>query len=259
MTGMAAELCGDLTAVESLGYKVEKDGIILNESGNSFSKLGCRRALLSDLSPAATFIACNYNTPVNKTTFRSTSEQILTQLEAECGWMYLTLDRPKPSQITKAGELLKTHRADLRNTGNGLPWGRINYTIWSDVFVCPECTGEVVFWDAAIDKKAGEVLDEFHCSHCTARLTKRNMEWAFVTALDPALKCIVRMSKQVPVLIKYTVGKQRLEKTPDEFDLKLLAVLDSESESSWYPTDAIPKGDKTSDPFRIGITHVHMF
>ena len=33
------------------------------------------------------------------------------------------------------------------------PLGKINYTVWSDVFVCPECTKEVIFWEAAVDKK----------------------------------------------------------------------------------------------------------
>jgi predicted RNA-binding Zn-ribbon protein involved in translation (DUF1610 family) len=25
--------------------------------------------------------------------------------------------------------------------------GKINYTVWSDVFVCPTCGEEFVFWD----------------------------------------------------------------------------------------------------------------
>src|SRR5690606_28714713 len=68
MTGVAAQLCGDREAVESLGYKVDDQGVIyqpgLGENGETvwrpFSKLGARRAILNDLSPAATFIAYNY-------------------------------------------------------------------------------------------------------------------------------------------------------------------------------------------------------
>ena len=65
MTGVAAQLCGDKSVVESLGYRVDKDGTIYQqetgEDGKTvwkpFSKLGARRAVLNDLSPAATFIA----------------------------------------------------------------------------------------------------------------------------------------------------------------------------------------------------------
>lgn len=71
MTGVAAQLCGDRKVVESLGYRVERDGTIfqeeLDENGKKvwipFSKLGPRKAVLNDLSPVATFIAYNYNTP----------------------------------------------------------------------------------------------------------------------------------------------------------------------------------------------------
>src|SRR5207248_2303253 len=52
------------------------------------------RAVLCDLSPAATFIAYNYNTPVDAAAFRQDAQSVLAQVEAECGWMYRTLHRP---------------------------------------------------------------------------------------------------------------------------------------------------------------------
>lgn len=78
MTGVAAQMCGDKTVIESLGvtnqsldqkYKVTDEGLILERQINGnckadwipFSKLGVRKTILNDLSPAATFIASNYN------------------------------------------------------------------------------------------------------------------------------------------------------------------------------------------------------
>ena len=57
MTGVAAQCCSDQKTVESLGYQVQSDGVILREDGRPFSKIGMRHAILNDLSPAATFIA----------------------------------------------------------------------------------------------------------------------------------------------------------------------------------------------------------
>jgi hypothetical protein len=99
MTGVAAQLCGDRATVESLGYKVDAQGVIsrqdTDEHGKTvwtpFSKLGARRAVLNDLSPAATFIAYNYNTPVDVRAFEREAKRILAEVEAECGWMYATL------------------------------------------------------------------------------------------------------------------------------------------------------------------------
>lgn len=243
MTGVAAQLCGDKATVESLGYRVGDDGTIYQEDTDDngktvwkpFSKLGARRAVLNDLSPAATFIAYNYNTPVDVHAFEREAKRILREVEAECGWMYETIHT------------------------DGRTKGTINYTVWSDVFICPDCTREVVFWDAAVDHEAGKVQDEFPCPHCGAMLTKRRMERAWVSKYDSALKQTIRQAKQVPVLINYTVGGKRSEKKPDDFDLALIEKIENSEIPYWFPTDAIPKGDKTGEPLRIGITHVHHF
>ena len=129
MTGVAAQLCGDREVVMSLGYQVMQDGNILQEETDedgkkvwrAFSKLGVRRAVLNDLSPAATFIAYNYNMPVDVVAFEYEAKRILMEVEQECGWMYETLHT------------------------DGKTKGKINYTVWSDVFVCQECAGEVIF------------------------------------------------------------------------------------------------------------------
>ena len=232
MTGVAASLCGDKKAVEALGYRVEEDGTVLRpeeEGGKTvwkpFSRLGARRAILNDLSPAATFIAYNYNIPVDVESFTREARRILEEVEAECGWMYLTLHNPTEGQVQKA--LAELDRLPERKKGSpDLPWGRINYTVWSDVFICPSCTGEVVFWEAAVDKEAGKVREEFSCPHCGARLTKRTMERAWVLRFDKAIGETIRQAKQVPVLINYSVGKKRFEKQPDAFDLALIEKIE---------------------------------
>ena len=174
--------------------------------------------------------------------------------------MCLTLDTPKPSQLASALQLLKTHTTNLRATSVGLPWGRINYTIWSDVYLCSSCSHEIVFWEVGVDKNAGKVRDEFPCPHCNARLTKRSIERAFVTIHDTNLKETIRQAKQVPVLINYTIGKKRLEKTPDQFDRALLNVIDQAKQAAWFPTTQMPDGFNTQQP-RVshGVTHVHHF
>ncbi|HBT46728.1 MAG TPA: DNA methylase [Peptococcaceae bacterium] len=266
MTGVAASLCGDKKAVEALGYRVEEDGTILKpeeEGGKTvwkpFSKLGARRAILNDLSPAATFIAYNYNTPVDVEAFAREARRVLEEVEAECGWMYLTLHNPTEAQVKKA--LAELDALPKRKKGSPeLPWGRINYTVWSDVFICPSCASEVVFWEAAVDKEAGRVREEFPCPHCGARLSKRTMERAWITKFDKALGETIRQAKQVPVLINYTFGRKRFPKKPDAFDLALIEKIESSDIPYWFPTDRMPEGYNTEQPkVSHGITHVHHF
>ncbi len=137
MTGVAAKLCGDRTTVESLGYKVEKDGTICQQEtdGNGktvwkpFTRLGVRRAILNDLSPAATFISYNYNTPVDVKAFEYEAKRILKEVEEECGWMYETLH------------------------SDGKTKGRINYVVWSELIRCAECGNEDTYWSLAVDQE----------------------------------------------------------------------------------------------------------
>lgn len=245
MTGVAAQMCGNRKAVESLGYRVLDDGTIVDEEGRAFSRLGARKAILNDLSPAASFIAYNYNTPVDAEAFAREANRILEEVEQECGWMYET-------QHVIDGNV-QTDRA-------GKPvMGQINYTVWSDVFVCSNCASDIVFWEAAVDKEAGKVQDTFVCPTCGAEHTKRSVERAWVTKYDTAIGETVRQAKQVPVLINYTVENKRFEKRPDDHDFALLEQIEGMDIPYWFPTDRMPEGDESRRNDRNGITHVHHF
>ncbi|MBN2003260.1 MAG: DNA methylase [Anaerolineae bacterium] len=233
MTGVAAQLCGDREVVQSLGYFVDDAGNIFDappapkaEIENPKSRLGARRAILVDLSPAATFIAYNYNTPVDAAAFEREARRILKEVEAECGWMYETQHAPGVK-------------------------GKINYTVWSDVFVCGECGGEIVFWEAAVDQERGAVRKEFPCPHCNALQSKRALDRAWETVFDTALKQPVRRTKQVPVLLNYSVGKKRYEKTPDAEDLALIQRIEEREIPYWFPIDLMMfKGKEWGDMWR---------
>jgi len=107
MTGVAAQMCGDKAQVESLGYTVRADGTILDVDGQQISRLGARKAILNDLSPAATFIAFNYNTPMDATAFEREAKHILSEVEAEYGWMYTTLHEASPTEIQRVAEVIR--------------------------------------------------------------------------------------------------------------------------------------------------------
>lgn len=244
MTGVAAQMCGDRETVASLGYQVKADGTILqeeiDESGKtvwkSFSKLGARKAVLNDLSPAATFIAYNYNTPVDVKAFEKEAKRILAEVEKECGWMY------------------ETKHTDGRV-------GKINYTVWSDVFVCPECAKEVVFTEVAVDKSSEKVLETFNCPHCSTILSKKSMDRAWITTIDEATGQTIRQSKQKPVLINYSIAGQRSKFTKklSSDDMVLIQRIEQTKIDSWYPSDRMMEGKETRRNDVIGLTHVHHF
>lgn len=264
MAGVAAQLCGDRKAIESLGYRVDSEGVVYARDENSeggqwlpFSRIGRRHAILNDLSPVASFIAANYNSPVDVQTFQDEATTILREVEEEFGWMYQTLHLPAPDVLTDAVESIGAKGNP--SLPNFVATGRINFTVWSDVFTCPHCSGEVVFWEAAADKNTGKVSDTFACLHCGAELTKRNLDKLLVQFYDASLDENIRQIKQVPVLINYSIGKKRFEKKPDAFDLALIAYIDRMRISYWFPKDRMIEGRETRRNDPVGLTHVHHF
>ncbi|MCU0550076.1 MAG: site-specific DNA-methyltransferase [Leptolyngbya sp. Prado105] len=215
MTGVAAQLCGDRATVESLGYKTQKDGVVLGEESLPISRLGERRTVLNDLSPAATSIAYNYNASVDVNTFENLARALLNQFETEYGWMYRTRHRDNDS------------------------FGRINYVVWSDVFLCNYCQGEVIFWIDAVE--AGLVKEEIYCPHCSALVSKRSLDRAKTTMLDLSSNKALSRAKRVPVLINYSVGNQKFDKKPDNEDLLTLKRIEDEQVPGKYPTVRIDR------------------
>ena len=49
---------------------------------------------------------------------------------------------------------------------DGKTKGRINYTVWSDVFSCGECGKEIIFVEEALDTETGSIRETFPCPHC---------------------------------------------------------------------------------------------
>lgn len=228
MTGVAAQMFG--VENSQTGLFGEKES-------------GPRNVIVSDLSPAAQYIAFNYNNAQSVTQFFESSNRIIDEVEKECGWVYET------KHTTSSGFL----SGDKRNVG------RINYTVWSDVFVCPHCGEEIVYWDAAVDPDSRQVADEFKCPKCGMSLKKRNCENAMQVYYDDAMQATVSVSKQVPVLINYFYGGKRYDKKPDADDLALVERIQSMSIPYWYPTDRMCEGSESRRNDKYGVTHVHQF
>lgn len=233
MTGVAAQWCGSAPTVYKHALESE-----WKKQGKLAPSWGPRRVVLNDLSPAATFIAANYNMPFDVESFSKAGKQILKEVESEIGWMYETVHK------------------------DGKTKGRIEYTVWSQIYTCPECAGEVNFVDEALDEDTKRVKDSFPCPHCGAELTKQKMDRLFTTEVDVATGSTLQTPKREPSLIIYSIGKTRYQKTPDEKDLAVIDRIKSLPLPVGVPTMPIPPMHMTHERARMdysGITHIHHF
>jgi len=137
--------------------------------------------------------------------------------------------------------------------------GIINYTVWSDVFICPNCGKEISFWDVAVKEDKVSVKDIFECNNCRAKLKKKDCAKSTELIYDEAIGGTTRLIKQIPVLINYKVGSKRYDKKPDEEDYKVINKIRSMEIKNWYPTDRMIEGTESRRNDKSGITHVHNF
>lgn len=242
MTGIAAELCGDRTVVAELGYKVSADGrVSSSESADGkdvwkpFSKIGPRIPVLNDLSPIATFISNNYGALHDLAEFHVEASQAIDELEKEIGWVY---------------------QHDGARVANG---------IWSDVFYCPICSSEIVFWDAAV--KNDEISKTFSCPSCSGMVGKASskedgalkLDRAYEMKYDRYLGESIRMPKLVLVEEKIKRGSATSKiKTDREVASELLSRIDDLPPVSSVPVLKFEEGRQTNKLINgSGIQYVH--
>lgn len=211
MTGVAAQWC-DAAPVE---YRRTLE-LEFQQAGREPPQWGSRHVVLNDLSPAATLIAAGYNLPFGVASFEPAMDRILRETEAELGWMYETLH------------------------SDGRTLGRVNYTVWGQIFSCPECGAEFDFADSAIDSESHEVSAEFVCNKCKAALNKDRLERAFETRIDPATGAPWQRIRFRPVRINYRVRGKNYDKVADAQDVALVQRIDSVPLPTGIPTNEFP-------------------
>ena len=239
MTGVAAQMCGCPDTQFKGQIEAEMPEV----------EWGPRKAILNDLSPIATFISAGYNTSESVESFEQEAKEILNLLRTDFGWMMKTYH-------SENGHVVY----DL--SGNPIEC-EINCVLWSEVFICPSCAKELIYYDVALDRKAGKVLDEFRCS-CGCQMNKRDCAPSVVSVFDKVQKKAVQRIKYVPVMICYQYGKKRMEKQPDQHDLEVLQRISELNIQDFIPNEPMMGiGEKWGDTWRsghhYGITHAHHF
>lgn len=225
-TGMTGVACSSCSSQEELAK------MKLNNK-----QIGRRNSILIDLSSLASFISYQFN---NK------AVDILEFIQ----------------KIENVTELLITKYKTLftvEHTKN-INQGYIDYTIWSDVFICPNCGEEIIYWDGAVDEENGIVKNDLKCKSCGASNTKSKVKRAMVTVFDSHIGKTRNKAKRVPVLIKYSFAGKTFLKKPTSKDIEQIENVENLNIEKWIPIIKMPIGYNTKQPNKShGYKYVHDF
>lgn len=153
-----------------------------------------RGALLSDISVAAVHIARNYTTPCDPSDFAEALERVRKRVDPTMAWLY------RPAEM---------------------PWRTVEYTTWSDVYSCPRCAADIVYWDAARLASKGMEVDAVTCPSCLGAFRKAELRWI----------------TEVPVESHASCGRARIDSHgPTAAERALIAEADAAPIPYWLPT-----------------------
>jgi 16S rRNA G966 N2-methylase RsmD len=184
-----------------------------------------RAALLSDLSPAAAFIAHNLCSPVDADEYEEAVAVLLSRLSELERHLYET---------------------ECRTCGK---MATMLYTVWSYGLLCSGCDKEFVFWDVGRDEKRtvreSKIKSKVNCPHCSKLLSKRTL----------------KRTKRYPVNVGYKCCRRSLQEEmsdPNAFDKAKIEEIWNAGvpKDLWYPTTRLHDGVNTRQAIVAGIESV---
>lgn len=205
-------------------------GVAIHMLNGNKSPAEHRRAIISDLSPFAGFLSHKMTHSINANNFQKALNEILRELRKEIGWIY--------------------KRSDGKD---------INYAIWSDVWICPNCGNTTNDWDLTVDEDSLTIKLPV-CNHCQLELKRGSLERKKITFYDPVLGKLREQSIQVITRLGVISGGRTILVKPDEHDISLIEKCKDRLDPTLVPRDELPKGYNTEQPLSShGFIYTHDF
>jgi DNA modification methylase len=233
MTAVAAQLCSGETSQAK--DEIQRD--VPN------AVWGLRYAIVTDLAPAATFIAANYLHTPQVNDLESRCDDAIQSVHQATDWMFTTT-------ITLSnGEKVEA---------------RVDHMVWSDVFACDNCGSELVLWHLAIGENGDIDKSNLHCTGCKKKLRSLDLIRVQSTTFDKFLGKPVVRPKAVPVQISYSHKGIRGAKPAIDGDLALLQRIQESLVPHEIPVlrmlfrDGV-WGDMYRSGYHAGTSHFHHF
>jgi DNA modification methylase len=187
-----------------------------------------RFAIVSDLSPFASFLAHQMTHAVDVIRFKTAMRDLLEQLRSDIGWIY---SRKDGSQIS--------------------------FAIWSDIWICPNCGHEQSDWELTVDEDELSVRKPV-CADCRSEIKRSDLVRRKAKIYDPFLRISRDQSLQAMVRLALKSRNRISLVSPEAEDLELLSKISRLAGEIHVPISELPNGFNTQQPIRShNFTHVH--
>ena len=217
--------------IEFLHHYLPSGGLVLDPfAGSGMTGVAALVAgndvILSDLSPAACFIAHNFTESVPPDAFVAALDRVMTPLADLRQRLYTTTCRECNTSV------------------------EASYYVWSYHVVCYHCETEFCIWHHSLKYgrtvREHKILGRFPCPHCHETVLKRKLSRTFAEPVAVAYKCCRRGITRHPL---------------DDSDLETISRINTDPPiaAEFVPDVAVPDGVNLNQPKRHGLIKIASF
>lgn len=207
---------------------------LVNQTENKVGYIP-RKCITNDLAPIGPFITRGLLSQVDSVEIIREATRLINEVEKELGWLYTT----------------------QHMTGN--QQGIIDYVVWTDFFMCPDCDTEIEAYSAVVDRDNKVLKKEFSCPTCGSLLKRKELSRKMETKLDILSQTIVSQPKQKAKIIQYKLNGKTHKKACTEIDndiQKRAENLLSDSAGATLQMEHTWRHVKDGNHLK-GLTHTH--
>jgi 16S rRNA G966 N2-methylase RsmD len=196
-------------------------------------KWGPRTVHLFEVGTLGSFISSVLCSPPDPSEFSKAVLKLCEQAKDRIGWIY---------------------KAKAPDGGEGI----IRHVIWADVLVCPHCTAEITYWDAAVERNPIALSSTFNCPAC-ARKSKIDECQRACERVTDAFGQKIEQKKRVMVRVYGTSGTSKWQRNPTADDISLIKKIAKTKLPDSAPDKSIMWGDLYRTGYHKGIEKLHHF
>lgn len=137
--------------------------------------------------------------------------------------------------------------------------GTIRHIIWSEILLCPNCSGEISFFAHGTKRNPVSFKKTILCPHCKTKTSVEKMTFQTEEYLDGLTKIKGTRKKRIPAWVYGTTNGQKWNRPATEDDCERINAIEQELSNLDDSPKEIQWGDLHRNGYHFGISHLHHF
>lgn len=137
--------------------------------------------------------------------------------------------------------------------------GTIRYIIWSEILLCPQCGGEISFFESGTKRNPVIFKKDIICPYCKRKTSVDEMKFQTEEYIDGLTGKPAMRKKRLPAWVYGTTNGKNWDRPATVEDLEKAAAIEREMQE----LDDVPKeiqwGELHRNGYHFGITYLHQF